>query len=149
LDDLLTRTFIAIAITGVGLSVYWFGNRVLLHRLQGKRLGLDSIRPGTPAILYFTSPGCMPCKTVQRPAIQKLMERMEEDLQVVEIDATIQTSLADYWGVLSLPTTFIIDTRGRPRKVNHGVVNADHLYNQIREVETKRSFQLHKQGAAQ
>ena len=67
---------------------------------------------------------------------------------MIEIDAIAQSNLADYWGVLSLPTTFIIDSHGRPRKVNHGVVNAENLFNQIRDVETKRSLQLFNQGAA-
>jgi len=37
--------------------------------------------------------------------------------------------------VLSVPTTFIIDSQGRPRRVNHGVASAEKLLNQIEEVE--------------
>ncbi|HLE53485.1 MAG TPA: hypothetical protein VI755_15570, partial [Anaerolineales bacterium] len=42
---------------------------------------------------------------------------------------------ADYWGVLSVPTTFIIDRRGRPRRVNHGVASAEKLFKQIEDVD--------------
>jgi len=95
---------------------------------------LETIRPGIPAILYFTTPTCVPCKTVQRPALAHLQERLGDSIQVIEIDAAAQPELANYWGVLSVPTTFIIDGRGRPRRVNHGVSSADKLQRQIEEV---------------
>jgi hypothetical protein len=55
-------------------------------------------------------------------------------LQVIEIDAVAQPDLADHWGVLSVPTTFIIDGYGQVRRVNHGVASADKLHAQIEEV---------------
>jgi len=60
---------------------------------------------------------------------------MKDTIQVIEVDASVQPELANYWGVLSVPTTFIIDSRGRPRRVNHGVASAEKLLNQIEEVE--------------
>jgi hypothetical protein len=52
-------------------------------------------------------------------------------LQIFEIDATAQPRLADAWGVLSVPTTFLIDAAGRPRRVNHGAVRAGALMAQL------------------
>ena len=77
----------------------------------------------------------MPCKTVQRPELEKLAARLEPELQIIAVDASVQTELADYWGVLSVPTTFIIDSRGRPRRVNYGVTRADKLFEQIQAAE--------------
>lgn len=77
---------------------------------------------------------------IQRPALARLQERLGEAIQVVEIDAAAQPRLADYWGVLSAPTTFIIDSRGRPRRVNHGVAGAEKLEKQIEEVENRVRF---------
>ena len=133
--DLLVRALWALLIAGVLLSAYWAFNWLIVARASSKRLGLENIRPGVPAILYFTTPSCVPCKTIQRPALARLQERMTDSLQVIEIDAAARPDLADYWGVLSVPTTFIIDARGRPRWVNHGVSSADKLHRQIEKVE--------------
>jgi thioredoxin 1 len=121
------------------VGAYWVVNWLIIARAQSKRLGLEGIRPGIPAILYFTTPSCVPCKTIQRPALARLQERLSDSIQVIEIDAAARPDLANYWGVLSVPTTFIIDGRGRPRRVNHGVSSAEKLQEQIEEVEGKSS----------
>jgi thioredoxin 1 len=133
--DVITRGLVALIIIGVGVGFFWLISRILITRARGKRLGLEAIKPGIPAILYFTTPDCLPCKTVQRPELQKLAARLEPDLQIIEVDASSQPELADYWGVLSVPTTFIIDSKGRPRQVNYGVTRADKLFKQIQSAE--------------
>ncbi len=133
--DIGTRTLWAAVIILAGLALYRLGQRAILARARGRRLGLESIRPGIPAILYFTTPGCVPCKTVQRPALQSLIALLGERLQVIEVNAEERHDLADYWGVLSVPTTFILDSRGEPRRVNQGVADADKLLRQLQEVE--------------
>ncbi len=138
--DPLVRAIWAILIAGIFVGAYWALNWLIIARARGKRLGLETIRPGIPAILYFTTPTCVPCKTIQRPALAKLQERLGDSIQVIEVDAAAQPELANYWGVLSVPTTFIIDRRGRPRRVNHGVSGADKLKKQIEEVEGRPYF---------
>lgn len=137
-EGVLARVLLALAIGLILLALYGVFNRVLLARLRGRRLGIEALRPGTPAILYFTAPSCMPCKTVQRPALERLQQSLGERLQVIEIDASARPDLADYWGVLSLPTTFIIDRHGRPRRINHGVASAEKLLGQLEEIDQER-----------
>ena len=129
--DIFLRTLLAFAIIVVGLAVYGFTNRVVLARAASKFKTLQGLNPGTPAILYFTTPTCAPCKTVQRPAIQQVKQALGEKIQVIEIDASERKDLADEWGVLSVPTTFIIDKKGQPRQVNHGVARAEKLLAQL------------------
>lgn len=136
--DILARVLLALAIGLSLIGLYGVVNRVLLARLRGSRLGIESLRPGIPAILYFTAPYCMPCKTVQRPTLERLQQRLGARLQIIEIDASVRPDLADYWGVLSLPTTFVIDRHGRPRRVNHGVASAEKLLGQLEELEQGR-----------
>jgi thiol-disulfide isomerase/thioredoxin len=130
----LERLSIAIILFVLGWAAYTVMNRALLRRRAGEELGLEGLAPGRPAILYFTAPGCLPCHTIQRPALAQLSEAYGERLQVLEVDAVERPGLADHWGVLSLPTTFIIDRRGRPRGVNHGAVRAAELLRQLEAI---------------
>ncbi len=132
--ELLTRAFMAVAIAGVGAGVYGLANHLILARAKKKYEGLENFTLGIPAILYFTTPTCGPCKIVQRPAIQTVKQILGDRLQVIEIDASVRTDLADYWGVLSVPTTFIIDKKGEPRHINHGVTRAEKLLQQVQNV---------------
>lgn len=95
---------------------------------------LASMRRGIPAILYFTTPMCAPCKTQQRPALQRLVTELGDQVQVIEVNALEHPDAADRWGVLSVPTTFILDSRGRPREINHGVAGADKLKQQLLKI---------------
>ncbi len=133
--DILIRLGIAILIVLVGIALYALWTRLHLRRLRKRQVfaGLEEHRAGVPAILYFTTPYCVPCKTQQQPALEELTEQYREHLQIIQIDANEHPELADSWGVLSVPTTFIIDALGRPRHVNHGVASAAKLRQQLRE----------------
>jgi len=130
-SGILIRLLLAVLIVLLGVMGYRQGNRWLLARVRDQRAGLEGFRQGVPAILYFTTPDCIPCKTVQRPAIEQLKVQMNGGLQVIEVDCTQRPELAEKWGVMSVPTTFIIDGLGQPRGVNHGVVRAQVLQAQI------------------
>jgi len=129
--EVLIRLLIAAAISGLGVAVYILVNRVTLRRAESKVARFQSYRSGLPALVYFTTPTCAPCKTVQRPAIEQLRGRFGYWFQVIEVDASSQPDVAQEWGVLSVPTTFVIDASGKPRYVNHGVTNAATLIKQL------------------
>lgn len=126
-SDILFRLVIALVIAAIGVGLYLLNNKLVLGRAPKDRLG----EFGKPVLLYFTTPTCAPCKTVQKPAIAQLKEKLGEMFSVVEIDATEQPDMARRWGVLSVPTTFVIDSRGQARYVNHGVARADKLLKQL------------------
>jgi thiol-disulfide isomerase/thioredoxin len=128
---ILLRSLLAIGIIVVGMSVYWLVNQRLLVRARNNVFSLFSTFPNKPVLVYFTTPTCAPCKTVQRPAIDKIVKLLGEKLQVVEIDATARPDLARTWGVMSVPTTFLLDSRGEARYVNNGVARAEKLMEQI------------------
>jgi hypothetical protein len=56
---------------------------------------------------------------------------MGDRLQIVEIDAASQPEVASKWGVLSVPTTFVLDHKGQPQHVNHGVASYEKLLRQM------------------
>ena len=132
---LFVRFGIAVGISLLGLGLYWGWNRFQLRRLGrvggGPLHGLEGFKSGVPGILYFTTPECQVCLSAQKPALARLEAEMGAGVQVVEVDASARHELADYWGVLSVPTTFIIDGQGRPRSINHGLTNKEKLRRQI------------------
>ncbi len=131
---MLERALFAVALLTLGWLAYRSLNWLLLRQRARTILGVDRYQPGRPAILYFTMPGCVPCRTVQQPALREVEERYNGGLQVIMVDASVDTELADRWGVLSVPTTFIIDAHGQARGVNHGVARARRLIRQLEEI---------------
>ncbi len=131
--DIVIRATIAVSLIGLGLTAFWAFNRLQLRRVGSPQRspGMEAWQPGRPAIVYFTTPECGPCRTMQRPAIERLRGDLADTFQVLEVDASQRPSVADHWGVLSVPTTFIIDTLGQPRHVNHGVAGAEKLRRQL------------------
>jgi thiol-disulfide isomerase/thioredoxin len=131
--EILLRFGLAIVIIGLGVFAYWLINQRLLVRASNNVFTLFKNKklPNKPVLVYFTTPDCTPCKTVQRPAIDRVSNLLGEKLQVIEIDATERPDLAKVWGVLSVPTTFLLDARGEARYVNNGVARAEKLLEQI------------------
>lgn len=136
--EILLRLGVAAVIVAAGVALYVASTKLRLYFLSRRTndrrnsSGLD-LRSGAPAILYFTTPDCVPCRTVQGPAIEELRAQYGERLQIIKVDAAQRTDLANAWGVLTVPTTFIIDGHGQPRHVNNGVTPAPRLRQQLRE----------------
>jgi thiol-disulfide isomerase/thioredoxin len=130
--DILLRFGLAVVIIGLGAFAYWLVNQRLLIRARNNVFTLFNTLPNKPVLVYFTTPDCAPCKTIQRPAINRVSHVLGANLEVVEIDATERPDLAKAWGVMSVPTTFVLDTRGEARFVNNGVARAEKLLEQIK-----------------
>lgn len=131
--ELLTRLLSAVGIILFGLVLSRLINKIVLSNRNRKPLPFEL--NGKSAILYFTISDCVPCKTVQRPALREVQSALgEKGIQIVEIDATRNADLAKKWRVMSVPTTFIIDAKGISKFVNHGVVQLDKLLNQIEKL---------------
>jgi thiol-disulfide isomerase/thioredoxin len=129
--EVLLRFGLAVVIIGVGAFAYWLINHRLLIRARNNIFTLFHALPNKPVLVYFTTPDCAPCKTIQRPAINRVSHVLGEELEVIEIDATQRPDLAKVWGVMSVPTTFVLDARGEARYVNNGVARAEKLLEQI------------------
>ena len=130
---MIERLLLVTALFVAGFAVYNYVKHQQIRRTGELRALrdpiLESIKEGIPAIVYFTTPQCIPCQTIQRPALATV-ER-ELGVQVVKIDATEDPDAAERWGVMSVPTTFILDSAGRTRDVNNGVADANKLKRQL------------------
>lgn len=130
-SDILFRLGLAIAIITLGLLAYWLVNQRLLVRARQNVFTLFNQLPNKPIIVYFTTPDCAPCKTVQRPALNRVSQLLGDRLEVIEVDAAQRPDLAKNWGVMSVPTTFLLDARGEACFVNNGVTRAEKLMEQL------------------
>lgn len=133
-EELLLRFALAGVIIVCGTLSYWIISQRLLVRARSNLVNLFPTPPNKPVIVYFTTPDCAPCKTIQRPALYQVSKLMGENLEVVEIDATERPDLAKTWGVLSVPTTFLLDARGEAKYVNHGVTRVEKLMEQLQSL---------------
>ncbi|MCQ3939175.1 MAG: hypothetical protein DPW18_19330 [Chloroflexi bacterium] len=131
-SDILLRFGFAVGIIFFGLGVSWLLNQRLLARARGGVNTLPVPLPKKPTIVYFTTPDCAPCRTVQKPALQKLTDLFGEKLHVLEIDATQHPEVAKTWGVMSVPTTFLLDEKGIAKYVNNGVARLEKLMEQVK-----------------
>jgi thiol-disulfide isomerase/thioredoxin len=107
-SEILLRFGLAIGIIGLGAFAYWLINQRLLLRARHNISTLINTLPNKPVLVYFTTPDCAPCKTVQRPAIDRVSNLLGEKLEVVEVNAYERLSCKTS-GVMSVPTTFVID----------------------------------------
>jgi thiol-disulfide isomerase/thioredoxin len=115
------RVVLALLLALLGWMSYKLITRSVLQNAADQTGAVEGYYPGNPAILYFSSVKCSPCEAVQKPVLDQLKARNSR-LQLIEIDALKYPEMADRWGILSLPTTFLIDSSGKVRGVNHGVV---------------------------
>jgi len=132
---MLERLILAGILLVAGVIIYWMYTRQQLKNI-GQTISIDPIlqgmAPGMPTIVYFTTPNCIPCRVQQQPALEQL--KREIAVQVVKIDATLNPDAADRWGVMSAPTTFVLDSKWTPIEVNHGVADVAKLKQQIERV---------------
>jgi thiol-disulfide isomerase/thioredoxin len=137
---MLERTEIAIALVIVGFLVYQVLRRNHIRKTASTSSHdpiLSDLKPGVPAIVYFTTPGCIPCVTQQQPALERLQTQLGDGIQVIRIDACEQSEVADRWGVFSAPTTFVLDNRKQVRDVNYGVADTPKLLRQLNALQAR------------
>ena len=131
---MIERAVVVVFLILIVPMVYRWFTRRLLGRAATHAASdpiLAKAKPGVPTIVYFTTPLCVPCRTLQEPALKQLQAEMGDVIQVIKIDASRYPDTADRWGVFSAPTTFILDSKGQPRNVNHGVADCDKLKGQL------------------
>jgi thiol-disulfide isomerase/thioredoxin len=136
---IIDRLLVSGALVMGGVAFFLVGRAIHLGRLRQRLAhangvdtpGLASFQPGRPALLYFFTEHCAPCRTVLKPALQRLGQELGSRLQLLEINAESQAEATQYWKVLSVPTIFVLDPQGQPRHVHYGVVSAEVLRNEL------------------
>jgi thiol-disulfide isomerase/thioredoxin len=132
-SDWILRLALAIGLILVGWLAYKLAQRLSLTRAGKFSNRIAGSTNGLPTIVLFTTPDCVPCKVAQVPALHRLEKMLDHRLQVIEVDTYENPDMAREWGVMSVPTTFILDERGEPQEVTYGVTTAEKLYVQVQK----------------
>ena len=129
------RILVAVVLATLGWAGWKLLSRHILGRARAGASGSEGLPsgfvPGLPGLLVFGSPDCRTCVSAQKPAVRSLADRMGKAIQILDIDVSTQPELAERYGVLSLPTIFVLDRSGAPMKVNHGFVASGELQRQL------------------
>ncbi|SRR6266508_2508035 len=84
---------------------------------------------GRPTIVAFSTPSCAACHTAQAPAVAAVAAQVP--VRVVHIDAAHQPEVASAFGILTVPSTVVLDASGNVAVVNHGFAPTQQLVRQL------------------
>lgn len=122
---------VVVAILAVATGFYLRSRSGTVRTVRNTDSETDALRPllldagvtaDTATVLHFSADWCGPCAAVRRVVEQVLNERSEA--REVELDIDAHPDLARELGVLSLPTTFVLDIELRRRSRIAGVPTA-------------------------
>ncbi len=120
---------LAIVLLGVAILAVLRG----LHRRRASRQLAAAAGERRPAILYFRSDHCAPCRA-QSHHLRQLQLDLDGRLAICEIDAERESELAARYGIVTLPTTLVTDGRGQVKHINYGLAASATLARQLENV---------------
>lgn len=85
-------------------------------------------RPGITLVEFYT-PQCVPCRKLE-PLLTKLPAKFPDVVEVVKVDASIDTDLAEQYGVMGSPTLLLF-ADGQLKGEKRGFVVLTELANWI------------------
>ncbi len=124
---LLIVALLAAALIAIRLVLAWRSRR---YRRNGAA-DLLATASGRPLILAFSTPDCVPCRTIQQPALDELLRQYPGRVEVRDIDATVELELTGRFGILTVPSTVVIGTGGTVLAINHGIAGWEKLIGQL------------------
>jgi thioredoxin-like negative regulator of GroEL len=128
-----------VALVAVALTV----TVVIVRRWNASRVAtLTSAAPlwealgetpdGRRAVVAFSTPSCAACHTAQAPAIQVAEQQLgASSVRVIRVDASRQPEVARAFGVLTVPSTVVLEPAGRVVAVNQGFAPSRRLIEQL------------------
>jgi thiol-disulfide isomerase/thioredoxin len=87
---------------------------------------------GRRGLVAFSTPSCAACHTAQAPAIAAAEQQLgASSVRVIRVDASRQPEVARAFGVLTVPSTVVLEPAGRVVAVNQGFAPSGRLIEQL------------------
>jgi len=120
---------------GVALVRWYAAQRTRTVQAQPGHVLLETLGTrvdGRLTLVQFSTPSCAACHTAQAPAVAAVEERIgATQLRVLHVDAAHQPEIASAFGILTVPSTVVLDPGGRVAAVNHGFASTQQLVRQL------------------
>jgi thioredoxin-like negative regulator of GroEL len=112
----------------------WSSHQLRQMRARGERRlwsTLGEQPDGRPSLIVFSTPGCIACRTAQRPAVEVVAARFGGALRVMSVDIADRPAVGRAFNVMTAPTTVVLAGDGRVQNLNHGFAPAEVLAGQV------------------
>lgn len=131
---MIERFLILVGVTLTVMAV-WGALRawrsIKLRRLRSQSPFSSIVPPGKPAVVAFSAPHCRDCHTLQEPALARLEQNLSQRVSVKSLSALDYPDLVEQLGILTVPSTVVIDARGAVRHLNLGYASDAKLREQL------------------
>jgi len=134
MEDLSIRLFVVALILTVIIFIKLVSRITKHNLLKSKKVNrnlLPSWQPGKQSIVYFTNDSCHECEKLQKPALNFIQAK---NTQLFTINASIDSALANYYKILTVPTTIVLNNQGVSQFINHGYTTEKILTEQLAKV---------------
>lgn len=101
-------------------------------RWRERRVRVHVRLPAGPAVIAFTHRLCVPCRTQQLPALERLRQLSGPGLRVDVVDVERHPDVARRFGIFTVPSTVVVGPDGRVVAFNHGFADERKLLRQLR-----------------
>lgn len=127
LERLIWTILLAAVAVAICRTVRWW---------QGRRVAQAAVElvSADPTLLYFRADSCAVCPTQGRFVEEAVAKLGHRPLTVHTIDAERDAPTAARYGIISLPTTIVLDGRGTVKHINYGLTYAHKLVRQLEEI---------------
>lgn len=124
---ILERLLIIAILSLVGTGAFVVFKQGHLRRVN---VNARAFAGGQPTLLYFRSDTCAACPTQSR-YVENLVQGGNGRFTLQSIDVDSQPDKAKEYGVMTLPTTMIIDANGQVKEINYGLTPSHKLQKQL------------------
>lgn len=134
------RSFISLILLVVGHLGMRVSGPLYLQLMKLRRRNTKwpaEVWDGKPVLLYFSTLQCSVCKYQQAKDIKNIQKHFTKkglELEVRKFDAGERVDLSDLFGVVTVPTTVILDDKGEIAAHNSGLAKKKVLIAQLEEI---------------